>query len=256
MSRIASFTRSAASSPVAHSQYPLDLQNLPLPAEIAASVSAFLKNVQSPIYKSPFSPERLTAMFQDFYAGTNELICDTLPEDLNPGATGEMLSAEEMADHKAKRILAETKRQEWREEIEERVCLELYDKIFELKTSDDELRDEALMSKIIAMNLIGVKLGQLGVGVSEREWQDMQPTVMLIGEELQNLNNAFTPKAKIDILVACHKQIVSEVQQTNIAEDLADAVDNDNSSTPVDSSAEDRRTLGADAILPIFIFSM
>lgn len=256
MSRLASFTRSAASSPALPTQYPLDMENLPLPAEIASSVLLFLKNVQSPIHKSPFTPNRLTAMFQDFYAGTNELVCDTLPEDISAGADSEMLSTEEIADQRSKRLLAETKRQQWREEIEEQVCLALYEKIFELKTSDDEMRDEALMSKIIAMNLIGVSLEQLGVGVSQREWQDMQPTIMLIGEELQNLNNAFTPKAKIDILVACHKQIVAEVQHTNIAEDLAAAVDNEDSLDDSIDIKDDQKHLGADAILPIFIFSM
>lgn len=267
MSRIASFTKTSSSSnsPVASVRIPEDLDTMSLPKEISSSIQAFLKNLQSPIHKSPFSPERLTAMFQDFYAGTNELVYDMLPEDLpGPNAPGELLSSNEMAAQKTRRLQAETKRQQWREEIEEQVCLELYEKIFELKTSTDELRDEALMSKIIAMNLIGVNLEQLGVGLSQKEWQDMQPTVTLIGEELQNLNNALSPKAKIDILIACHKQIVAEVQHTKIADELAAATEaaeeeRETSTGPVtdpDASLHDRRHLGADAILPIFIFSI
>lgn len=256
MNRLASFARTSPSpQPMPRTKQELD--TLSLPSDITASVQAFLKNVQSPIHKSPFSPERLTAMFQDFYAGTSELIYDNLPEDTATSSeTAEMLSKDEIAAQKELRQNIESKRQQWREEIEEKVCLELYDKIFELRTSNDELRDEALMSKIIAMNLIGVTLEQLGVGLSEAEWHNMQPTVTLIGEELQNLNNALTPKAKIDILVACHKQIVAEVQHTNIADDLAVATEAADDPVTQSGSSETRQHLGADAILPIFIFSI
>ncbi|CCG82877.1 putative VPS9 domain protein [Taphrina deformans PYCC 5710] len=201
-------------------------------------------------------------MFQDFYSGMEELVHDLLPDDSTIDA-GEMFSNEEIAEQKVRRLQADTKRQEWREDIEQLVCTEMYEKIFELKTSTDELRDEALMSKIIAMNLIGVSLEQLGVGLSDSEWQDMQPTITLIGEELQSLNNAISPKAKIDILVACHKQIVAEVQHTKITDDSVDLVESTRDETimpaadkPKVMHAKERKHLGADAILPILIFSI
>ena len=263
MHRIASFSRaSATSSPAPEVRYPDDIEALLFPIEISQSIQAFLNNLTSPIHKAPFSPERLTAMFQDFYAGTFEQTYDILPEDVkSPADSGEMLSTEEIATLKLRRQQAEVKRQQWKEEIEARVCLEMYDKIFELKTSTDELRDEALMSKIIAMNLIGVSLEQLGVGLSDKEWSEMQPTVSLIGEELQGLNNSLTPKSKIDVLVACHKKIVDEVQHTNIADDLANAIAGGEAASVKSleirvESDNTRKHLGADAILPILIYSI
>lgn len=262
MSRIASITKSNTSSPPPTMLHSNGLDDLPLPAEIAGSVKAFLNNLSNPVHKAPFSPERLMNMFQDFYAGMEGLVQDSLPDDLGQANTGELLSADEIVEQKLWRTKAEAKRLLWREEIEERVCVDMYDKIFELRTSTDELRDEALMSKVIAMNLIGVSLEQLGVGLSEIEWRDMQPTVTLIGEELQSLNNAISPKKKIDILVACHKQIVAEVQHTQIVDDLADALDGTDKQPSGEAvkvseqESEDRKHLGADAILPILIYSI
>lgn len=264
MNRITSFSRaSATSSPVLSVQQYDDMENMLFPIEISRSIQAFLNNLTSPIHKAPVPPERLTAMFQDFYAGTFEQIYDILPEDTNSSTTGEMMSSDEIAGQKSRRQMADMKRQQWREEIEARVCLEMYEKIFELKTSTDEPRDEALMSKIIAMNLIGVTLEQLGVGLSDEEWSEMQPTITLIGEEMQSLNNALTPKSKIDILVACHKKIVDEVQHTNMVDEIALAAETPTKATMQgqtetlgQNDGSSRKYLGADAILPILIYSI
>jgi hypothetical protein len=170
-----------------------------------------------------------------------------------------------MQARKKRRAAIEEKHAAWREDIEERVCLEMYDSLFELRTSTDELRDEALMSKIIAISLIGISLEQLGVGLSSAEMDAMRPTIKLVGENLQNLNNAITPRAKLEILLQCHKQIVDEVQHSNTAveevsalaepEDTSLAVENAQSKVKSTEAAEAKH-LGADAILPIFIYAI
>ena len=267
-----------------------ELENMTLPFELAQSIQAFLVNLTNPVHKAPFGPERLSRMFQDFYAGTFDLVQDLLPETvMSPVGGGELQTTEQIAEGRRRRALIEAKRLAFTEEIEERVCIEMYDRIFELRTSDDEARDEALMSKIIAMNLLGVTLGQLGVDLPDEELAALTETIDKVGEELQSLNNALTPKAKLDIIVACHKSIVEEVQHAQQTKETLEveesAVPSDQSPPKEaidDSTAETKTTdeeskpdssimpppahpptkrltrskLGADAILPIFIYAI
>ncbi|ORY81588.1 hypothetical protein BCR37DRAFT_393429 [Protomyces lactucae-debilis] len=272
MQRLSSFSRPVPSSeeiqgeasPAAALEDPEDILALPLPIEISNSIQSFLVNLTSPIHKAPFNPEKLTAMFQDFYSGTFDLMLDLLPEPGKlKGTQEEMLTKEAMQARKVRRAAFEEKHAAWREDVEERVCLEMYESLFELRTSTDELRDEALMSKIIAISLIGVTLEQLGVPLSREEVDAMRPTITLVGENLQNLNNAMTPRSKLDILLQCHKQIVDEVQQSNsagedvhtsdVASQIAEAT---SAATTNKKESSDTKHLGADAILPIFIYAI
>lgn len=236
MQRLASFSRAstptteakAATMPSTTARDPAaelaELENMSLPIELAQSIQAFLVNLTNPVHKAPFGPDRLSRMFQDFYAGTFDLINDLLPETVtSPVGGGELQTTEQMADGRRRRALIENKRTAFAEEIEERVCIEMYDRIFELRTSDDEARDEALMSKIIAMNLLGITLAQLGVDLPDEEIAALLETIEKVGEDLQSLNNALTPKSKLDIVVACHKSIVDEVQHAQQTTDTLEA---------------------------------
>ncbi len=155
-------------------------------------------------------PEKISEIFQDFYSGVFDLTYDSLPPEESrrkPNLEGEMISGEEMAEKRSRRRLIENRRREWQEEIEGRVCMEMYERTFQLSTSDDELRDESITSKIAAVNIMEVSLRQLGVDFSVDEELLMEVKIKSTGEELQTLNAAFTPKSKLDILLSAHKKV-------------------------------------------------
>ncbi|BFZ56521.1 hypothetical protein PYCC9005_003568 [Savitreella phatthalungensis] len=190
------------------------LQNMTLPVELAQSIQSFIVNLTSPVHRAPFSPERLSRMFQDFYTGTSDFIDELLP-DPKRQTHGEMLTSSQMAELRQHAEILDDKRATFREEIEERVCIEMYDRIFELRTSDDEVRDKALASKIAEMNDAGFSLDHIGVQLADMDPAAVQKTIDRIGEDLKSLDNALTPRSKLDIVVTCHKSIVDAIQQAN-----------------------------------------
>jgi translation initiation factor IF-1 len=69
----------------------------------------------------------------------------------------------------------------WEEEVERRVTSAVYDRLFRLRTADDEERDWKLHGKMKALIVVGVTLEHLGVELSDKEKETLQPAVERIG---------------------------------------------------------------------------
>ncbi|BFZ59652.1 hypothetical protein YB2330_000666 [Saitoella coloradoensis] len=152
-----------------------------------------------------------------------------------------MLSGDEIAQRKASRLRAERLRIEWAEEVEKRLCEGVYDKLLSIKDSDDEIRDEALASKVAALNILDVTLKHLGVEMGDEEEVHAIAVAFSAGEELQKLNEVQAPKAKVEVLVTTHKILV-------------DGLSAQPSETSKNSPATSAHS--ADLILPILIFTL
>jgi Vacuolar sorting protein 9 (VPS9) domain len=100
------------------------------------------------------------------------------------------------------------KRQLWEEEIEKRVTRQMYDRIFQPKTSDDAERDLKLQGKIKALVVVGVTLPHLGVELTDKEKEMLQPAIETVGRELYRLDEVKSPREKLNVLLAVHKVLV------------------------------------------------
>ncbi|ODQ53861.1 hypothetical protein SAICODRAFT_18428 [Saitoella complicata NRRL Y-17804] len=152
-----------------------------------------------------------------------------------------MLSGDEIAQRKASRLRAERLRTEWAEEVEKRLCEGEYDKLLSIKDSDDEVRDEALASKVAALNILDVTLKHLGVEMGDEEEVHAIAVAVSAGEELQKLNEVQAPKAKIEVLVTTHKILV---------DGLSAQPSGTSNNSPTTSAHS------ADLILPILIYTL
>ncbi|CDS00412.1 related to Phosphopantothenoylcysteine decarboxylase [Sporisorium scitamineum] len=160
------------------------------------------------------------------------------------------------------------------ETVESVLCEEVYDRIFCPASSRDCYHDDALASRIAALNVLGLSLRHLGLDVpSERlqgDGQEVEQSNALLdgldrivrqcGAELQRLESAScrSPQAKLEVLVRAHKIAVegaAELPSIKMRDDDADADDQANEATPATAKRAGDST-SADLILPILIYSI
>ncbi|KAL6306233.1 hypothetical protein BKA93DRAFT_895417 [Sparassis latifolia] len=92
--------------------------------------------------------------------------------------------------------------------VERVICSMFYDRLFLPVTADDASHDEALSSRIAAVNLLDLGLAHLGVDVG-KAGAEVEAVVRACGQTLVQLDQACrAPADKAAILVAAHKIIV------------------------------------------------
>ncbi|KAH9933442.1 uncharacterized protein B0H18DRAFT_983709 [Fomitopsis serialis] len=92
--------------------------------------------------------------------------------------------------------------------IERVLCCLLYDRLFLPESADDAEHDEALSSRIAAVNLLDLGLGHLGVDVGNSS-KEVEAVVGRCGKALVQLDTvARSPAEKAAVLVSVHKIIV------------------------------------------------
>ncbi|KAI0358298.1 hypothetical protein OH77DRAFT_1260544 [Trametes cingulata] len=94
------------------------------------------------------------------------------------------------------------------EAVERTVCSVFYDRLFLPPGSDDVSHDEALSSRIAAVNLLDLGLGHLGVEVG-RAAREVDALVKACGQTLMQLDSVCrAPADKAAVLVSVHKILV------------------------------------------------
>ncbi|ODN99475.1 hypothetical protein L198_03319 [Cryptococcus wingfieldii CBS 7118] len=103
------------------------------------------------------------------------------------------------------------------ERVEGLLARLLYNRLFSPWESDDSRHDEALASRIAALNMLDLSLDHLGL-ITQPDGEEPEGTIAnglyniveSIGDELQKLSRAdcLTPKAKTDVLIKAHKIVV------------------------------------------------
>ncbi|TKY87725.1 hypothetical protein EX895_003306 [Sporisorium graminicola] len=160
------------------------------------------------------------------------------------------------------------------EMVESVLCEEVYDRIFCPATSRDRYHDDALASRIAALNVLGLSLRHLGLDVpSERLpggnkeveqsnalFDGLDRIVQQCGAELQRLESAScrSPHAKLAVLVRAHKIAVegtAELPNIKMRDDDADADDQERETAPT-ATKKTADSTSADLILPILIYSI
>lgn len=123
-------------------------------------------------------------------------------------------------DHASNQVLdflddmaAKKNNDEYMDALECHVCYELYDCLFSTPGGDETLQDEALESRIAALNLLDLNLSHLGIIVEdESDVDDINVVVKDAGLQLQLLNSIPDAKSKLEGLVKTHQIIVEAIE--------------------------------------------
>ncbi|EDN90831.1 hypothetical protein SS1G_00231 [Sclerotinia sclerotiorum 1980 UF-70] len=179
---------------------PADFDELPI--ELVSLADSFIDSLSAKIHPTPPSIDKLSGLFQDFYAVAANHInthisalssrqhrsSSPAPSASSLSSTAskirakaasmnkerpkvierksseqQMLTSEEINERKRARKALEHKRVALEEAIERRVCEGIYDRIWRHRSSQDEAQDEKLRSKTAALSVVGIGLVDLGV---------------------------------------------------------------------------------------------
>lgn len=149
--------------------------------------------------------------------------------------------------------------------IETYICHQLYDYLFTHPDGDEAMQDEALESRIAALNLLDLDLNHLGVSFDDEEKQ-FEDIAKLAGTQLQQLNTMMGAKEKLQALVKTHQIIVDAVEgfsdkhrhaPTTTLDDNAEVVQEmKHAMATVHEEEKKPSQINADVLLPILIFTI
>ena len=202
-------------------------------ADRAPTANAGRSRASSPINIAnlPYlaDPDDMSDNVQEFYSSVRDQLYK-LDSDL---------------DHQHERVETQL------EVVESVLCEEVYDRLFCPVTSKDRYHDDALSSRIAALNVLGLSLRHLGLDVPTERGDavvaGLEEIVKDCGEELQRLESCRSPKDKLEVLVRAHKIAVEGVAK------LPSIKMRDDAEATTQKTGE---TTSADTILPILIYSI
>ncbi|MCJ1306680.1 hypothetical protein MMC25_000323 [Agyrium rufum] len=230
-----------------------------LPIELMSLADRFIASLTTAkVYATPPSIDRLSEIFQDFYAQAEnhisthiQALSSRMQRDSSPapsisskasgnsrtssrprGAEQQMLTPNEVYDRRRARRLLENKRVALEEAMERRVCEGIYDRIWRHRGTLDEIRDEKLRSKTAALALVGIGLKDLGIDLdstlSETELQarakHIDEWVLEARTGLMEMNNAKYPLGKLQHLTKAHQSIVDLLTDVHQSSSSADEI--------------------------------
>ncbi|KAF7964557.1 hypothetical protein HWV62_5696, partial [Athelia sp. TMB] len=148
--------------------------------------------------------EELSERFQEFYV--------RLEDELGSRGMGRISSDDEKRDGETDRERRE--REEDEKDARIRQVMEVVEqgvsyRLFLQPSSDDPTHDEALSSRVAALNMLDLSLEHLDVDVSNVGSEGVEGVVRACGETLSQLDaSSRSPADKAAILVAAHKVVV------------------------------------------------
>ncbi|KAH7170377.1 hypothetical protein EDB81DRAFT_636809 [Dactylonectria macrodidyma] len=197
-----------------------------LPIELITLTDSFIDSLSAKVHPIPPSIDRLSQMFQEFYALASSHINthinalatmqsrDVSPapssssissaasrlrskasslnikEKPKPEAEQQMITTEELARRKRARKALEVKRGLLEEAVERRLCEGIYDRIYRHRSTQDEAQDDKLRSKTAALALVGIGPADLGIDLGEDSNQSPNAAAAKLDEITQRLEGA------------------------------------------------------------------
>ncbi|GLB43313.1 putative VPS9 domain containing protein [Lyophyllum shimeji] len=169
-------------------------------------------------YVIPWSeeaPESTTARVQDFYLGLEQevrvsegsFLGRLRKEHEHEQEEGERLGEHENEKRVKEKIDSEAKIKHIMEVVERTICSLFYDRLYMQPTSDDSSHDEALSSRVAALNMLDLGLEHLDIKV-ENGGPGLDLVVRGCGETLSQLQACRSPGDKAAVIVSAHKLVV------------------------------------------------
>jgi len=232
-----------------------------LPIELASLTDRFVESLGARVYSEPPTADQLADLFQEFYIRASASISihisalmsrlnressptgpgtasksktlgkkkssDSLAPPDKSGGYQQMLTASEVTERRKARRLLEYKRILLEEAVERRVCEKVYGKVWQHKSTLDEVRDEKLRSKTAALALVGIGLKDLGVETdseSTKTLEDVQESLTPARDGLARMTEEHYPLGKLQHLTAAHKAIVDTLYSIHPSSASADDI--------------------------------
>lgn len=188
---------------------------------------SFIESLGAKVHSTPPNIEKLSQLFQDFYAQASSHINTHISalatrrsRDVSPAASGssissaasrlrnkasnlnaskdkpkseseqQMITSEELADRKQARKALEIKRHLLEEAVERRLCEGIYHRIYQHKSTQDEAQDDKLRSKTAALALVGIGPADLGIELGEGAADSPEATAAKTNEIKERLASA------------------------------------------------------------------
>ncbi|KAJ7165105.1 hypothetical protein C8R46DRAFT_304496 [Mycena filopes] len=147
-------------------------------------------------------PEEIGEMVQGFYA--------KLEEDLRVG--GGRRKPSESSHHDAEDEKGREEKDEWVREVlgavERAICTLFFDRLFAPPSSDDSSHDQALTSRVAALNMLDLNLEHLGVDVPPEAAEGLERVVKACGQILSSLELHQSPAEKASVMVQAHREVI------------------------------------------------
>ncbi|OZJ06006.1 hypothetical protein BZG36_01097 [Bifiguratus adelaidae] len=158
-------------------------------SERAAILNDAYRFIAARRHEPSITAEKFSQLFQDF--------CGKIEEHLRGFEAG---------------YLSETQIQESMEWLEQYLCTELYDIMFYNQFSNDHFHDEALQTRIAAMQILNLTLEQLGVKIkSQEDAAFLNALCERYGVDLVRLDEQRDAKSKLALVVNLQKELMEEL---------------------------------------------
>ncbi len=158
---------------------------------------------------------------------------DTL-NSVDRASEQQMLTPEEISERRRARRLLQRKKLALEEAVERRVCERVYSRIWQHKSTLDEVRDEKLRSRTAALALVGIGLQDLGINIdtSPSSGEDLAAAtesrievwISKARDGLLKMNEAKSPLGKLQHLAFAHKCIVDLLTDLHQSSSSADEI--------------------------------
>ncbi|KAJ7481797.1 hypothetical protein FB451DRAFT_1237212 [Mycena latifolia] len=146
-------------------------------------------------------PEEIGEMVQGFYA--------KLEEDLRAGGARRKASE---ASHDGEDEKEKEEKETWVLEVlgcvERAICVLFFDRLFSPQSSDDSSHDQALSSRVAALNMLDLNLEHLGVDVPPEAAVGLEQVVKACGQVLSTLELHHSPAEKAAIMIHAHREVI------------------------------------------------
>ncbi|KAJ7248176.1 hypothetical protein B0H12DRAFT_1124170 [Mycena haematopus] len=145
-------------------------------------------------------PEEIGEMVQGFYA--------KLEEDLRSGGKRKASEASHDGEDEKEKEEREALVGEVLGNVERAICMLFYDRLFVPPSSDDCSHDQALSSRVAALNMLDLNLEHLGVDVPPEATEGLEHVVKACGQILSTLELHQSPAEKAAVMVQAHREVV------------------------------------------------
>ncbi|KAF8074643.1 hypothetical protein FPV67DRAFT_1665396 [Lyophyllum atratum] len=159
-------------------------------------------------------PESTAGRMQDFYLALEQELrvwegsfLGRMRKENEHAEEGEKTEGLKDEQRVKEKIDNETKIKQVIDVVEQTVCSLFYDRLYMQPTSDDSSHDEALSSRVAALNMLDLGLEHLDINV-ENGGPELDLVVKACGETLSQLELCRSPGDKAAVLVQAHKLVV------------------------------------------------
>ncbi|CCH44414.1 Rab5 GDP/GTP exchange factor [Wickerhamomyces ciferrii] len=186
-----------------------DNEELPqeLPSQLNQFIDGFLKDLKTPRYQKPLTPEQLSDTFQDFYTkfqNKTEVFVKGSVFYKKRVAKIEMLTPVEQEEQNRFEQRIDSKIRRYMEISEEKICIELFDKLFN-KFNKDVSTNDYIKKKLKTIQKIPNINYEILLDIQKIDLDS--PILFEISNFFNDLNHYKTPYSKLKVLIKIHSSI-------------------------------------------------